>query len=203
MKGLILKDLINLKKQAITLTVLIGFYVLMALVSNNNSMLGGITAVMCGMLPITALSYDEKAKWDKYALSMPVSRTDMVMSKYLLGFMLSCAALIFNLIFNLATSSESIQDTLLISFIFFAIGILFMSFMMPILFKFGVEKGRIMMMIVLFAPTGFVLLLSKSGLKPPSMGTLKMIAYASPFLVIAILAVSIALSLKIYKNKEM
>lgn len=167
MKGLIIKDLINLKALGKTFLVLVAFYLVLAMTTGNYSMLGSITAVLCGMLPITALSYDEKARWDKYALTMPVSRRDMVISKYLLGLMISGAAFIIFLALNLFTSSGSIRESLLTSAMLFAVGITFMALVLPILFKYGAEKGRLMMMLVLFVPTGLIVLLSQMGFEPP------------------------------------
>ena len=37
------------------------------------------------MLPISALGYDERCKWERYALSMPLRKKDLFFSKLLLG----------------------------------------------------------------------------------------------------------------------
>ena len=43
-------------------------------------------AVMyAAMLPMTALAYDERSKWDTLAAMMPYSTGALVLSKYLLG----------------------------------------------------------------------------------------------------------------------
>ena len=38
--------------------------------------------LMLSMQVITTMSYDEYAKWDKYALTMNINRKDIVLSKY-------------------------------------------------------------------------------------------------------------------------
>lgn len=58
-------------------------------VSSKNNFMGAMIMVMCAILPTTFMSYDEKAKWDKYALSMPLSRDDMVISKYIISIFFS------------------------------------------------------------------------------------------------------------------
>lgn len=203
MKGLIIKDLINLKRQSRILAVLVVFYVVLALTMDNNSMLGGVLAVMSAILPVTALSYDEKAHWDKYALSMPVSRNDMVVSKYILGLILSAGSFIVTLIFNMITHPDAAMDNLLTSMALFAIGMLFLAFLLPILFKFGVEKGRLLMMLLLFLPTAAIVVFAKLGLNLPGEEAWARLALAAPFVVVLILAASILLSVRIYASKEM
>ena len=41
--------------------------------------------VYASMLPYTALAYDERSKWDQLAAMMPYSARDVVLSKYLFG----------------------------------------------------------------------------------------------------------------------
>jgi len=203
MKGLLLKDIINLKSQGKVMAALLMFYIFLALSSNNNAMFGGIVSVIAAILPITALSFDEKARWDKYALSMPVSRTDMVISKYLLGFLLLGCAFLINMLFNIFASTDTIKEVFILAYILLAIGLVFLSLVLPILFKFGVEKGRLFILVILFLPTAAVIIFSKAGLQKPSEEALHNLLLVSPFIVIAILVFSILVSLKIYSKKEM
>ena len=95
MTGLILKDLLNLKKQGKVYLILIIFYFAIGLVNENSSMFASMMTMVAVLIPITAMAYDERCKWDRYALTMPVSRKDMVMSKYLLGLIFMTAALLY------------------------------------------------------------------------------------------------------------
>lgn len=203
MKGLLLKDLITLKAQAKVMAALIAFYVFLALSSQNNAMFGGIISVMAAILPVTSLSYDEKAKWDKYALSMPVSRKDMVISKYLLGLLLLGAAFLINMLFNIFAATDTIKDVFILSYSLAAVGLVFLSLILPVLFQFGVEKGRLFMFIILFLPTATVVIWAKSGLQKPGEEALHTLLTVSPLIVVAILVISVLLSLKIYAKKEM
>lgn len=202
MKGLILKDLLNLKKQSKIMFVLIIFYFVFALTNKNGSMFSGMILILFAMFPITAMSYDERANWDKYALAMPVSRINIVLSKYILGFILSCIALIISLIAQIiidtSINTENIGATLLI----FVLSLLFTSILLPIMFKFGVEKGRMLMFIVLFTPTIAIMLLPKLIPTPPTEEMIMKMLYAFPVIVIIIYILSIFLSINIYKKKE-
>jgi ABC-type transport system involved in multi-copper enzyme maturation permease subunit len=97
MKGLLLKDLVNLKQQTKIYFIIIAVWLAIALTSKDGSFLGGMICVLSVMLPITTLSYDEKAKWDKYVLSMPIMRKQVVISKYILALALSFIGCVISL----------------------------------------------------------------------------------------------------------
>ncbi|WP_340008936.1 ABC-2 transporter permease [Paenibacillus sp. FSL K6-0276] len=203
MKGLLLKDLLNLKKQGKMYLILVGFYLVFSIAMNNTSFFGGMVCILSAMLPVTALSYDERAKWDKFALTMPVSRRDMVTSKYVLGLSFSLLGVIIFFLCNLLTKVE-LSLNLTTSLVFLGLGILVLSLTLPILFKFGVEKGRILMMLIFFVPAGIIMLLPNLGLSftRPSENLLKMLTYAAPVALIAIALISIMVSIRIYQRKE-
>lgn len=203
MKGLLLKDLLNLKKQWVIVGALIIFYALLALQSGSGAMLGGVLAVLAAMMPVTAFSFDEKAKWDKYALSMPVSRRDLVLSKYIFGLGFCVLAFAVNMVFNsLLDSGNKLKETLIISYALFAVSLLFMLLILPVLFRFGVEKGRLLMLAILFVPTAIVTLGVTSGSGLPDEKTLMHMLSLTPLLLILLLIASMALSLRIYARKE-
>lgn len=202
MKGLIIKDLINLKKQVKVFGFLIAFYVFLAIAMENTAMFGGIITILFAILPITALSYDERARWDKYALTMPISRQDLVIGKYLLGGIFLGMAFLMYLVFGLITRMETPLNVLLISAALAGVGLMFLSILLPILFKWGVEKGRFLMIGVLAVPTAAIVVASKLGIALPNEKVLHTIAFLSPIIVLLVLAGSIFLSVRVYMNKE-
>ena len=89
MKGLLLKDIINLKQQGKIYIFIIAIWFAIAITSRDGNFFGGVMTMFTVLVPISAAAYDDKAKWDRYALTMPISRWDLVLSKYLLA--LICA----------------------------------------------------------------------------------------------------------------
>lgn len=202
MIGLFIKDLLNLKSQLRVILLLLGVYSLFAISSDNSAMLGGIIAIMGVMIPITALGYDEKAKWDKYALSMPLSRTDLILSKYLLGIAFSVVGFILNFLISLWIGFTSYKESLILSMLLLSAGLFFLSFVLPPMFKYGVEKGRIVMMLLIFSPTAFLLILKNMNVKLPSADLIEKFWYILPAFSVLVLFASIVLSVKIYSRKE-
>jgi ABC-type transport system involved in multi-copper enzyme maturation permease subunit len=202
MAGLILKDILNLKKQAKVYLILVIFYFAIGVVNENSSMFSSMMTMVAVMIPITAMSYDERSKWDRYALTMPISRASIVVSRYLLGVIFLIIAYVLSILVNMVFSRLYTTENILINIASLSAGITIMSAIFPILFKFGVEKGRILMMLVLFVPIAFVAIASKLGISMPDEETIKSFIYLSPIIAAVIFLVSIYISLSIYKKKE-
>lgn len=170
MKGLILKDLFVLRKIAVLYLVIEGVLLASSLFNPAMQMFAILYfLILAMMLPITALAYDERAGWEKYALTMPVTRKKLVASKYLLGLILLGTSLVLMILFIifayefLATYSVNYIETTFRLVLAVVVGCLFLSVLMPIMLKLGTEKGRIVMMLMIFIPVGAVLILSKTG----------------------------------------
>ncbi|MEA4890523.1 MAG: ABC-2 transporter permease [Clostridiaceae bacterium] len=73
MKGLLLKDYYTLFKQAKIFILLILVFAVMP-----GESMTSFAVVYAAMLPITALAYDERAKWDSLAAMMPYSVRNIV-----------------------------------------------------------------------------------------------------------------------------
>ena len=88
MKGLLLKDFYTMARYGRTMLALIGFYVMLAFLGQPASFVGAMLVFLCAMLVISSFSYDEYGKWNKYCLSLPVSRRQIVGSKYLFALLM-------------------------------------------------------------------------------------------------------------------
>jgi len=202
MIGLILKDFLNLRKQMKIYLILIIFYLAIGMVSGNPAMLSSMMAIVAFMIPITALSYDERSKWDRYALTMPLSRSSIVVSKYILGLIFLIMAFIVSILSNLFLNNILLEESMVTNLSSLSMGLILMSIIFPIIFKMGVEKGRVYMMLVLFIPTAFILLLSKTGMTMPNEETIKSFFYVLPVISVLMFTLSILISVSIYNKKE-
>ncbi len=207
MKGLLYKDLMILKNQGRVLLLLLAFYIAMPLLGGGSVAMVCVMAVLLSaLLPITAMSMDEKCRWERLALSMPGARRDLVLSKYLLGLLFTAGSTFFSMLaavlIVVRTGEMPVSDVLGLSAACVGAAVFFISVLLPIMFHFGVEKGRLLMMLFVFLPTTLILLWDRLGLTLPSPKTLRTVAYAAPFALAALLYASIRLSLAIYRNKE-
>ena len=80
MKGLLLMDWYTLIKQMKIMLVLM---LVFACVPGYS--MAAFAVVYAAMLPVTALAYDERSKWDELAAMLPYSVREIVGGKYVLG----------------------------------------------------------------------------------------------------------------------
>jgi ABC-2 type transport system permease protein len=210
LKGLIIKDLLNLKKGIGTILYLIIIYSFFTYTTGNSGMIIGIIAFLMTSFTITSMSYDDMAKWDSYALAMPISRKNIVLSKYLLSLLLGIIGTILATICAFAIvyikgdfwGVETILELLLTAYTVFAISIVYISIVIPLVYRFGVEKARILMVGSFILPTGIGYLLYKMGFRLPSIEVLKVMLYLSPLFLVLILILSSYIAYSIYNKKD-
>lgn len=206
MKGLLIKDFLLLKQQRLVLLGLLAFYSMYAVTFAGAEFIASMVVIICLMLPLSTMAYDEKSKWDKYALSMPIKRTTIVLSKYLFAILAMGigAILILGICFlaSLFKDGVPIKETLLVTLTANGLALLYLSFMFPALFKFGVEKARILMLGFVFLPTMVIIMLPEIGVPLPSLETLKSYIYIFSILLVVLLVMSYRISVGIYKKRE-
>lgn len=140
MKGLLLKDFYVLLKQMKIFLVIIP---VMALFGGMS--LAAFAIIMGSLLPMTAIAYDERSKWDELAAMMPFSKNDIVLSKYLLGYLAifstTSLVIIGSIVSKIANFSDQGVQTNVILFSLLG-SLIFIAINNPILLRFGSEKGR-------------------------------------------------------------
>lgn len=206
MKSLIIKDFLNVKGQLKVYGLLLIFYSVFSFATKATDVIGAMFIMLSVLIVINTLSYDDKVKWDKYSLTMPISRSNIVLGKYTFGLILLTIAFLLSLgistFTSLAINSTNSTNLVIANLAMLAIGIIFMSLILPILFKFGVEKGRMLMMLVLLIPVCIAMIFQMLGIEFPQNTDLDYLIYVIPVVVIVILVLSIVLSVKIYNKKE-
>lgn len=169
MRGLVYKDLMTevheLKRMAVVLLVfLIGFPVMMYATSDDLSELYGMPMTMCtvmGMVMINnSFGYDERSGWMQYALTNPISRIQYYHSKFLTHAVNVLCGTALGLAIGMIIAGVTGQLTLAVLLEILATsgltavalcltGIIFV----PLMLKFGVQKGAIVTMVI-FASVG-------------------------------------------------
>ena len=145
MKGLLIKDFLVLTKQMKLFLIIIPFIAI-----TGGTSIASIGILLGAMLPMTAMAYDEQSKWNNLAIMMPYSRKDIILSKYVLGYLgMGCTFILFLLAQIIINTIHPINIDEIIYMILFTIisGLLFISINIPIAFKYGTQKGRIVFII--------------------------------------------------------
>ena len=146
MKGLLLKDWYMMKKYCRAYLLIAAVFTAFSLFSNDNLFFIFYPCLLCGMIPVNLLGYDERSRWMQYSGTMPYTKTQIVSAKYLIGLF---AQLTMLLVTGIAQGIKMIVGG---NFVFgeFAVLMLLLltmatltsSISLPFIFKLGVEKGR-------------------------------------------------------------
>ena len=198
------------EKQMKLMVVFVIFYAIWAVAAKMPTMMGTMVILLSIMMPISSMSYDEAGQWYRYAFSLPIPRRTLVLSKYVLGFLVSLGGLVVSAIGNIIilalTNGENALESWLTIIGFLELGVIFLSIIIPILFKYGVEKGRLFIVVIAVIPSLLVALLGStlktSGTLMPSAELLQAILYSSPLFTLAIFLISFRISVGICRKKE-
>ena len=204
MSALILKDYYTLSKQ---LKLYLVFILVLSLLPQMN--LSSIGAVYAAMLPITVMAYDERSKWDHLAVMMPYSSREIVLSKYLIGYIgiaiTSVLGVLIQLVINALKHTSTTQEQLSAVIVTSCVALLLLAINLPFMFWLGVEKGRIAFLVIV-AVTVFVgMTSSQQSEKLFSLPDISAIWIIATSVAAAVLAnvVSMLISCRIYQKKRL
>ena len=204
MKALLMKDCYVLWKQ-----MRIFILILLVFCLFNGSFGNLFVVIWASMMPYTAMAYDERSKWNQLAAMMPYSTRDIVLSKYALGWLLMVCALVLCLVVQtLARIAGSGLDAVAPSGYLLGLlaGILILNITLPLFFRFGVEKGRMWMFLLIIlvcAATGALSSVTISVAEGyTSMAFQNSILAALVALDVVTTAVSIPLSMRLYRARQ-
>ena len=181
----------------------------------NRSLLTGISFAMCFIAMTTGYTFSitEKNSMERLYGILPIRKSDMVIGRYIFIIIMGLTALIFSLIahpviLTILGESISIFDYISAAVIGIFLFALYTVFQLPGYYKLGSIKGRVFMYIPVAGFLITLLLITKS---PVGESKLLFTVINSPVLlmllavifIIAMYVVSILVSIKILKNKEM
>ena len=212
-KGLIIKDILQLKSYKKTLIIYMLIFIFTSISSETTKGIGSMLIIMItlgfAMFSIATFNYDEMSKADRYILTLPVTKKEVVIAKYILvvssTIIGSITGIVLNFIILFAISKSMPNIFELISIGLGGIlGIGFIeSIQIPCIFKLGAEKGRIYMFIltaiVAFLLGGAIFIGEKFSIN------LHINKFLPLILIIATIIVyltSYKISYNIYKKKE-
>lgn len=197
MKGLLLKDLYNIRKQAWWYLSMILLFCLLSVTVQNIAFAGAIGVLVTVSVPLIAIGYEEKDSWQKFVVASGRDIKTIVAEKYLLGIICAVTGFVAYAVVYLLSERTSLTDL----FVPLFMQITVLSVMLPTVFKFGVDKGRVYMIaVILIFMLAFIGLLSAAD---KFVGTdLIVFNLTTAVLIAGVLVISYFISLKIYTAKE-
>ena len=215
MTGLILKDLLILRKTLRSYLFMLIVYVGIAFTGVwSADIVGVLLVVMVVMLPMNVFAYDKQAKWDTYGLALPVGRTKTVAARYLCVLLLCLLSVgltaILGVMLYAAGRVEEPVEFLVSCSVMGLMSVLVNAIMLPFLYKFGPERARMMF----FGVMGVIVLLIVAFLLPlgglewlksldaPTLEQIAAVPVAAVIAGVVLLVLSFLLSRHFYGNQD-
>ena len=217
MKGLLIKDFKLMAVQKNFFAVILIMCILFLAAYEDPTFMISYMVMMVSFFSISTISYDEYDNGGAFLFTLPITRKGYVTEKYLFGFLnmlLAMVVISFPTCLSLALrhmtfSPEEFAMTLVGSCVTV---ILILSFMIPLQLKFGAEKSRIALMIMILAIflSGYLIMRGKKGQVSLLLSSIVNYADVNPvifiaaicFALVALILISYTLSVKIMQKKE-
>jgi hypothetical protein len=170
------------------------------------------------MLPLSLAATDEQCGWDSFGVALPVSRTKTVVARYITSIVVMLAS---ELLVAAAQVISMIKGGTPMNFSQYMVITIFClllsALIIPIIYKFGVQKGRIIMMTICLVPsmlTVFLIVLMfrlsdeafdntidtvTTTLEQTPVTAIILVAF---IITVVLYALSMLLSISIYKKKD-
>ena len=207
MKGLLLKDFYLSWRYCRAFLVIVAVFLAVSFTGDDNIFFLIYPIMIASVIPMTLVSYDEHDKWTAYSGTLPYTRAQLVSTKYLVGmcfgsvaFLISMAATTVRMILG---GGFVLEQFALVGTALLVLGCLGPALILPYVFKYGAEKGRMAFYITIGLFTAAATVLAGMGFQVQVMGgglwPLAVVAGVS----ILLYALSWWLSIRFYQKREL
>ena len=214
MKGLLIKDILVQRKSLVLSAAIIVLYSILFSSADFGTLVIALTVMFSVVMTISTFTYDDMAHWNQYVHAYPVSRKMVVQSKYLFLLLLCiCATLVsaaVTAVQYVTAKNIPLEMTGIAPYAVLSAGLLVGSVSIPLVFRFGSNRSRLIIFGLALIPVALVFLVQKlnllEGAALPSAEQvgqlLQVLLWISPLLLAALLAVSYLILLHIYRKKQ-
>lgn len=169
MKAMLYADWMNFRQSVRSILFVLVVFALTAF-SFSGPMFFNFTVVFLSiMVPTTLFAADQAYGWNRLSLSMPILRRDVVGSKFVMGALINVVLLVISTVLTVVyvfvsaagNPSGELMENLTGILACEAVAFLMMGVLMALSFKFGIEKGRYIIMACVWVPVLGVFLLER------------------------------------------
>lgn len=151
-----------MQKRFFLLILLVG--VVITFSSYDVAFTTGFMASVSSLFSISSISYDEFDNGNAFLFSLPISRRTYAVEKYIFGAILGCCAWVLAMIIAISVGFlkgiHPDTETWFSAFLILSMMFVILALMLPFQLKFGGERGRIVLLLVIggLAPNGLELI---------------------------------------------
>ena len=161
MKSLILKDLYNIGHNAKSMLFILVVLAAVFLSTSEVEQYIFMSAILCSMMIVTTFSFDDSAKWTRYAMITPISKKDLVAGKFIVLAIFCVIGSLFGMLVGaiggavlkkISVDAAGIGEFLILTLTACVIALVFGSMSIPLVFRFGAERGRVLLLVSFLVP---------------------------------------------------
>lgn len=173
MKALLRKDFYLLKSYCKSYVLICAVFPGVCLVGGGNLFFIAYPAMLCSLIPVTLLTYDERSRWTEYCACLPFTRAQMVSGKYLTGLLCSTVVWTLNAAMLLVLPGLDADAKLFLMAVILCLSLVSPAVCLPFVFRYGTEKGRIAyyLAVGIFFALSYALA-DRLGIEPGNISTL-------------------------------
>lgn len=148
------KDLFVLRKQMRTYAFILVVYAFLSIIGVwGTSLIATMVALVTLMCPLSAFAYDQASRWDAYACALPGGGKGAVAGRYLCALTIWLAAILLcgalsAVLWAVGLLEGDLLELLVGNLASGTMGLLMAAVTLPLCYKFGIERGRVIMTLV-------------------------------------------------------
>lgn len=150
MIGLILKDLLYLKRMGKVLAALLIFYAVVMINSKgslDNSLLSSFIVTLTVILGSNVFGHDEASKWRLYELSLPVGKKQIVLARYLFATGLATVLTLLSFLLKWMIFRSITTENVAVLSVSWGVSLLLCSILFPLFYRYGMQKAQLVFFI--------------------------------------------------------
>ena len=151
-RGLLIKDLCLMREIRKLLLIILFFTVIFIFNGMSSTFLTGYIMIIIAFLVGMTISYDEMNNGLAFLMTLPVTRRQYVAEKFICGLLSLFLGFVYTMVVAviqsmIGNSAPDLKESIMTAVLFAVIGVIVLSFSIAIDLKFGVEKGRVMLIL--------------------------------------------------------
>ena len=164
MLGLLYKDFYTAKKELLLTGFMALLFVGYNLIIGQKEMLGpsiGVLVSVGSMVPTYSIHYDKVNGWNKFVCASPISRTQVVLSKYISGMF---SVVLMNLLIIVNNWAAGSPLPVWSYPLFLCLTLFIQAVMIPVCLKLGQNMVVVVFMLMVFLPIAILFGLNRLGI---------------------------------------
>lgn len=156
MTGLLRKDFLEIRTSLRIYLILAVIYTLFAFGTKEIIGMAAFVQFFFSTVTLNCFTYDEAVGWNRFCSATPMARRTTVSARYIFALLVTLSAfglgLLMLVISTVVHGSKGTLEQLAILVLCLAVSIIMQSITLPICYRYGVERSRIILMIVILLP---------------------------------------------------